>query len=349
LEDMPVTSKKTLANCASRASTSLGSSNNLWPTDTFDGLVDPDQYYNPLFYNYNQVYLPYCDGTSFSSSLADPVTVGSTEIYFRGYDILMGVLDALVEKHGLGEATELVITGGSAGASAVYYHTAKIASRAPNAKVYSIPDAGFFLNLPNENGQNLWPEQMKSVFALSGAYANLDENCLAKYPGAEDQWKCMFPQFYAELITIPTFNVMSLYDSSELAATLNLGCEPEDLTSKCSEGQLEDFQDLRIEHINAYQALWKHTQHGGWMPSCVSHTLTYWALWDNDWQIGGQTLQAALTSWMQGEAVTLVDPVAWPNNAPCAYNHEKKSKVRKGRRHADLRASSGLADLRASS
>ena len=33
-----------------------------------------------------------------------------------------------------------------------------------------MPDAGFFLDLPDVNGVDCWPAQMRSVFNLSGAY-----------------------------------------------------------------------------------------------------------------------------------------------------------------------------------
>jgi len=321
-QDYPPTDQKTLENCLERAGESLGTSNNLWSTQDFDGFMASDSYNNPLFWNYNQVYIHYCDGTSFSSSLREPVTINGEQIYFNGLDILNTVLDELVTKYGLYESSELVITGGSAGASAVFYHMQKIGTRAPKAKVRAIPDAGYFLNLPDIwNNEPVWPAQMASVFSLSNGTANLDKSCLEKWTGG-DVWRCLYPQYYAELIDIPTFNVMSLYDSSELGYTLLLGCEPEKKNSKahCNSTQLDALQMLRTEHISAYKPLFSgKSQHGAWMPSCIAHTMAGWVLWDNDWRVDDLTLLDAVTNWLKGEVSVHVDQYVWPNNQACAY------------------------------
>ena len=65
---------------------------------------------NPDFCGYNRVMITYCDGNSFASNRDDPVPVlgldnKSSSIYWRGKRNLDAVLDTLVQKHGLGDAT----------------------------------------------------------------------------------------------------------------------------------------------------------------------------------------------------------------------------------------------------
>lgn len=56
------------ADCLSRSKTALGSSIN-WPlTAEFHGFLSDNVTVNPDFYNWNMVYLMYCDGSSFSGN-----------------------------------------------------------------------------------------------------------------------------------------------------------------------------------------------------------------------------------------------------------------------------------------
>ena len=50
--------------------------------------------------------------------------------------------------------------GGSAGATAVFYHI-NFVSSVLGVKVIAVPDAGLFLDLNNTNGVSFWPAQLK--------------------------------------------------------------------------------------------------------------------------------------------------------------------------------------------
>ena len=56
----------------------------------------------------------------------------------------------------LDTATEVILSGGSAGGLAVYYHldyiAAAVKSMAPAARVTGFPDAGYFADLQNTQG-----------------------------------------------------------------------------------------------------------------------------------------------------------------------------------------------------
>ena len=53
-------------NCLQRSSTDLGSSKNWKPMTDFAGFLSDVQEYNPDFYQWNVVYIKYCDGASFA-------------------------------------------------------------------------------------------------------------------------------------------------------------------------------------------------------------------------------------------------------------------------------------------
>ena len=57
------------AECAVRSTTNLGSSKDWKPNATFNGILSEDATVNPDFYNWNIVYVNYCDGASFAGNV----------------------------------------------------------------------------------------------------------------------------------------------------------------------------------------------------------------------------------------------------------------------------------------
>lgn len=87
--------------------------------------------------------LQYCDGTSFTSDLAEPATYNGTELYFRGFRNLQAVITDLLANHGLDRATDVIVGGDSAGGLATWIHTDYFASRIPpTARIVGLPDSG---------------------------------------------------------------------------------------------------------------------------------------------------------------------------------------------------------------
>ena len=80
-----------------------------------DGILSKNCTENPDFCNYNHVFIGYCDGSSFSGR-RDGAHDG---LMYRGRPNLDAVLDSLISK-GLGNAKNVVFTGGSAGGLTTY-------------------------------------------------------------------------------------------------------------------------------------------------------------------------------------------------------------------------------------
>ena len=140
---------------------------------------------------WSAVMFEYCGGSSFSSDREDPVDVNGGQIWLRerrNIDAVLAHLDALGGL--LTNATDVVLTGDSAGGLGAYFHADTIADavhvNSPNAKVVSVPGAGFFLDTPRLRGmfQN----------ALTFWNASLHPGCLAAKADA-DKWQCFFAQY----------------------------------------------------------------------------------------------------------------------------------------------------------
>lgn len=324
----------TIKDCKSRAQGKLGSSRN-WPSSqTLDGMLSADGVENPVFSEWSVVYLPYCDGTSWTGN-------SSVEgLHFKGKAILASIIQELQSTTAIQKAEQVVISGGSAGASAVFYHADTLAQslQLESGEVLALPDAGFFLDLRDKDGIDCWPSQMRSLFDVANGYDSLHSGCLARYP--HEKWRCMFPQYYADLMATRTLSIMSLYDSSELWCTLRLDCEANDggQYPQCSGKELKDFQALRGEHIRAWAPLVQKKGNGVWSPSCITHTMT-WAHWtDKSWEVpasSGNTMASVVTRWLAPNAsqqhFVFQDEVAWPGNKACAgSDSRKKGKKRLG-------------------
>jgi hypothetical protein len=98
--------------------------------------------------DWNAVYTVYCDGSSATSSRDDsPITVNGKKIWLRGFDVLHAWLEELEVLGGLkSSATDVVLTGTSAGGMATYIHADLVRSLVPqSASFVAAPDAGYFM------------------------------------------------------------------------------------------------------------------------------------------------------------------------------------------------------------
>lgn len=102
----------------------------------------------------------YCDGASFTSYAEAPIPVpphladsagNLTEIWMRGRPNLIAVMGYLSQKFGLSTAKEVILSGGSAGATAAYINADFVKTLLPRTASFVVaPDAGFFLVRPSD-------------------------------------------------------------------------------------------------------------------------------------------------------------------------------------------------------
>lgn len=315
----------TLLDCRRRAKSNLGSSS-FWP-QLYDkeliGMLSADPNENPVFHNWTLVYVRYCDGGSFTGNT---VIQG---LHFRGAAILRALIAELKAQTGIRAAEHVVLSGGSAGASAVYYHVDTVSEQLglEDGELLGLPDAGFFLDLKDKDHIDCWPAQMRSLYNLTGGYADLHGGCLQRFP--HSPWKCLFPENYADLISARLFVLNSLYDSSEITYTLRLDCCPGGCGGSppvCKGRELQLFEALRQQHIRAWAPLVSKSGNGMWAPACVEHIMACGKWTSPAWEVpagSGNTMAAVVSRWLSrnntdGRNFTYQDNAAWPQNRPCS-------------------------------
>jgi len=166
---------------------------------------DPKQ--NPLMYDWTLVYLPYCDGGSFTG---DAMSSAAPNLYFYGLGIREAVVASVKEMYGFDQATDVVIGGCSAGGLAAYLHADWYADQAPKAKARALPDSGFFLDGNySRDGAPDYEARMNSIYHFMNSAAGINPDCNSKVG-----YKCLFALHALPFIKTPVFALNSAYDAT---------------------------------------------------------------------------------------------------------------------------------------
>ena len=291
----------TIAAAASRAMGGGGSSKYNGATMNVGGMLSTDPTINPYFYNYSMVFIHYCDGSSHSSDANAPIPVpmeirqqleqdarnnpteyqtltAPSQIYFRGRANLLAILNYLKQNTTIGTASEIIVSGGSAGATSVYLGLDAIPSLFPNAKILGAPDAGYFLDAYNVGQQIMWFrtcfQAADQVWNSTGS-GNVNQRCLQAYPN--ETWKCFLPQYFAVMIITPYIILNSGYDIFQVVADLQLGCVPSTNGQSiggypsCNAEQLTIMQAYHVSILEALVSPLSVPSTGAFIDSCFVH------------------------------------------------------------------------------
>jgi len=152
------------------------------------------------------VYLPYCDGGSFTG---DAISNNPT-LYFQGLKIRQGVIASLQASYGFSKATDIVVGGCSAGGLAAYLHVDWWASQAPNAKTRGLPDSGFFLDGNySRDGKPDYEARMDNMYKMMNSEAGISSTCTSKIGP-----QCLFAYHLLPYIVSPIMVLNSAYDAT---------------------------------------------------------------------------------------------------------------------------------------
>jgi hypothetical protein len=130
-------------SCLSRAKTDLGSSKNWKKQQKGYQFLSTDCSANPGFCNATRVLVKYCTGDLHQGNHTAP-TAASWGLIFDGHANFAAIIDDLKSAHGLGAATEVLLTGDSAGGVGTFANADYLADRLPQATVKAAPSAGWF-------------------------------------------------------------------------------------------------------------------------------------------------------------------------------------------------------------
>lgn len=328
-------------DCWGRSKTALGSSKSWGPTMDIGGIMSDDCNSNPTFCTWNRVNMNYCDGNSFSGSRADPIVVNGDRVYFRGHQIVLAILQELALTRNLGAASEVLLSGCSAGGLSTYLHADLVGSvmyrLAPGLQKYgAAPVSGFFMLHDNVEGKPVYPDQIRYIFTLSNASAGLNQDCIANHD-AQDQWKCNFAQPSYSFTKSRLFILDSALDSwqtgciatSEPVAnpqsTANGNCSAAPGWAPCA----QNVENCDADHIAAmisyeqdFLAAVKTTPtffapgNGAFIYSCHTHCAAVGGLW-NSVLIQGVSMQQAVAAWWADGPSA---PASQHSYLPCIYH-----------------------------
>ena len=181
-------------DCLGRSNGDLGSSTN-WGNGS---VCYPGGGWDPQLVtgDSNCIYLPYCDGASFSGFREQPwpatyANGTNASLYFRGARNIAATLSSVLKDfRGFENATGVLVVGTSAGGLTTLLHLDRIAALvhtvAPAARVRGVSDAGFFLDHAtwDHDGRKSFPSEMAYIYEMQQLQPNLDSNCVAAQKAA---------------------------------------------------------------------------------------------------------------------------------------------------------------------
>jgi ribosome maturation protein SDO1 len=208
--------------CKAQLTGSLGSSKYFASEVDANGWYFASDYctYNPIFCGWNHVYNPYCTQDLHAGQVkeASDKTWG---MYFAGHHVMEAMLDEMDKApFNMKDATEIILSGASAGGIGVWMNVDYIARRYPKAKVTALTIAGFYFYATYYDGANATaPSGMgdfrESAFPVTyDLYeAYVDQSCKLAYekkgmhPGA-----CMLANNSFPYIEVDSFAIQALTD-----------------------------------------------------------------------------------------------------------------------------------------
>jgi len=152
----------------------------------------------------------------------------------------------------MNSASEVILTGCSAGGLATYLHTDYVKSILPSSVKYrAMADAGYFIDVANITGQMHIRMLGQYASKMQNSTMGANQDCIAYYTSKGETWRCLSPQYSYPFIKSPIFVLNSQYDTWQLANILQLGCLP----PRCSESQMKFFENFRNVRLVNYSKL----------------------------------------------------------------------------------------------
>ena len=142
--------------CSKRSENRLGSSQSYkkfaWFSDEY---LSTKKGINKLSYNWNTIFVRYCDGMTYLANKKSMDVWQKKPLYFQGYKILQNLMRYLFiedNQFDLNQATDIIIAGSSSGGMAVLYHVNYIWSnfikpikqKNENFKFMALIECGYF-------------------------------------------------------------------------------------------------------------------------------------------------------------------------------------------------------------
>eukprot|EP01129_Flabellula_baltica_P000722 TRINITY_DN10686_c0_g1_i1.p1 TRINITY_DN10686_c0_g1~~TRINITY_DN10686_c0_g1_i1.p1 ORF type:complete len:410 (+),score=64.63 TRINITY_DN10686_c0_g1_i1:144-1373(+) len=273
-----------LKNCYERSLTDLGSTNDDEDEKKISGNALSDKKENnAMMYDWNFVYVRYCDGGLYvGGNMSESVYDGKV-MYFRGRFIVEAVLDDLIDRRGIAEATDVVIGGCSAGAmgtylnSNYYFDRIKAVAVHDDIKIRSLPDSGFFPDYQSEYSN--FQSRIHFSYKLHNMSYGAVRECVYD---SENVMNCLFPQYIVPYLKVPFFGLQSRFDTWQIYS--ELGTSDVKLVNEYGKDVVTPLLKGLLE---------SYPEHGMMLDSCEHHCGNFW----NAIEVNGTTQRKAFEKW----------------------------------------------------
>lgn len=219
-----------------------------------------------IFYNWNMIYIRYCDGGSFAGD-----TVGilnNSKLYYKGSQILQSFLKDVGVRHDMRSASKIVVSGSSAGALSAILHVDKFRRAFSQSNVVALPDSGFFLPIDIQSCSEPYNTSMYNLFHLMNASAGVPTACTADRLGH----KCLFAFHSLKYVKSPIFALQSAVDVWEIPHILCIPLKSKRFTE--IESFREAFQKqflIAFDHSIPLENDDRYHYHSGLLDFCPHH------------------------------------------------------------------------------
>ena len=296
--------------CFWRANTALGSSKYAPPElSKLEGVFSSEPLKNPHFYDWNVLYLQYCDGSSFLGNADQPVFYNNTRLYFRGRRILSAFLDEVIVKYFNNTCAlqKILVMGYSAGGLAVMTNAHFISHRLStlNIPVHYASDGGFFVNVLCSDFSRVFHQWMEQLYTYHHVSGELDPSCLQSQP-VKWRWRCLTPEVLLHFTTVNLTIVNSLQDGWQLIYFKGGQCgySPQ----SCSNQDIRKASQLRTSTLHAIQPLLHKPNINFFFFSCIKHcTVFYNKSWNGVLIVSKEKLQDFMYESVNGKRHSYID------------------------------------------
>jgi hypothetical protein len=257
------------------------SSKSLPPSVTGEDVLSLDKKQNRYFYDYCHVMVPYCTSDFWLGNMPQHEFQGRN-ISFLGATVLKAAILNLIDI-GLGNVTEVVLYGVSAGTIGILNHLQWIQSHLPGVNLSLVLDSGLFLNYKNVY-RHLYSEEIAEQFV--SAYPLCQKKDEFGVP------HCVLPScLLLNLVNAsvpPTLFISSMYDSYLLNFILQDSNAEGDTSASVttfltrSINEVYSYGSALLSHATLLHCSLPHVSFV--MPSCTQH---YFVASSSMWGPGG--------------------------------------------------------------
>jgi O-palmitoleoyl-L-serine hydrolase len=271
-------------SCYSELNSNLGSSKYFDKTMQMGFFCNDNPSENKDWATSNHVHIPYCSGDLHSGTrtVANDDSYG---LYFTGHYVFEAVINDLLANYQLSNATDVILSGDSAGGIGVWmnidYLQERLIAINPTIRVVGAPIAGFYFyaELPytgpdhtSSSLANFSEVGIQEAYYLWQSY--VDQTCLLAKTTTNDPYACIFSAYSFPYISTDTFVIEAQTDQ----VVLELHDWIPNAPTLCNNPELQyiaHWKNEMLQFFRGYQLIndtSNTSHHGAFLPACYTHT-----------------------------------------------------------------------------